>query len=97
MAKFEEGLRYSESHEYIRVDEVTAGEEFGAVESVKAASDLISPVSGTVVEVNEALEDQPELLNEDAFANWIIKVQLSDPSELDALMDVEAYKEHCKE
>ncbi len=126
MAKFEEGLRYSESHEYIRVegeygyigisdyaqhalgnvvyvdmpevdDEVAAGEEFGAVESVKAASDLISPVSGTVVEVNEALEDQPELLNEDAFANWIIKVQLSDPSELDALMDVEAYKEHCKE
>ncbi|MBR6141566.1 MAG: glycine cleavage system protein GcvH [Bacteroidaceae bacterium] len=126
MAKFEEGLRYSESHEYIRVegeygyvgisdyaqhalgnvvyvdmpdvdDEVTAGEEFGAVESVKAASDLISPVSGTVVEVNEALEDKPELLNEDAFGNWIIKVQLSDPSELDALMDVEAYKAHCAE
>ena len=126
MAKFEEGLRYSESHEYIRVegefgyigisdyaqhalgnvvyvdmpdvdDEVTAGEEFGAVESVKAASDLISPVSGTVVEVNEALEDQPELLNEDAFANWIIKVQLSDPSELDNLMDVEAYMAHCEE
>lgn len=126
MAKFEEGLLYSESHEYIRVegeygfigisdyaqhalgnvvyvdmpdvdDEVTAGEEFGAVESVKAASDLISPVSGTVVEVNEALEDQPELLNEDAFGNWIIKVQLSDPSELDALMDVEAYKAHCAE
>ena len=77
-------------------DEVTAGEEFGAVESVKAASDLISPVSGTVVEVNEALEDQPELLNQDAFANWIIKVQLSDPAELDALMDVEAYKAHCE-
>ena len=77
-------------------DEVTAGEEFGAVESVKAASDLISPVSGTVVEVNEALEDEPELLNKDAFANWIIKVQLSDPSELDNLMDVEAYKKHCE-
>ncbi|MBO4482378.1 MAG: glycine cleavage system protein GcvH, partial [Prevotella sp.] len=58
-------------------DEVTAGEEFGAVESVKAASDLFSPVSGTVVEVNEALEDQPELINQDAFENWIIKVQLS--------------------
>ena len=126
MAQFKEGLLYSESHEYIRVeseygfigisdyaqhalgnvvyvdmpevdDEVTAGEEFGAVESVKAASDLISPVSGTVVEVNEALEDQPELLNEDAFGNWIIKVQLSDPSELDNLMDVEAYKAHCAE
>ena len=78
-------------------DEVTAGEEFGAVESVKAASDLISPVSGTVVEVNEALEDTPELLNEDALANWIIKVQLSDPSELESLMDVEAYKAHCDE
>ena len=77
-------------------DEVTAGEEFGAVESVKAASDLIAPVSGTVVEINEALEDEPELLNKDAFANWIIKVQLSDPSELDALMDVEAYKAHCE-
>ena len=76
-------------------DEVTAGEEFGAVESVKAASDLISPVSGTVVEINEALEDTPELLNEDAFANWIIKVQLSDPSELDKLMDAEAYKAIC--
>ena len=77
-------------------DEVTAGEEFGAVESVKAASDLISPVSGTVVEVNEALEDEPELLNKDAFANWIIKVELSDPTELDNLMDVEAYKKHCE-
>lgn len=77
-------------------DEVTAGEEFGAVESVKAASDLIAPVSGTVVEVNEALEDEPELLNQDAFANWIIKVQLSDPAELDNLMDVEAYKAHCE-
>lgn len=77
-------------------DEVTAGEEFGAVESVKAASDLISPVSGTVVEINEALEDEPELLNKDAFGNWIIKVQLSDPSELDNLMDVEAYKAHCE-
>ncbi|MBR0244623.1 MAG: glycine cleavage system protein H, partial [Bacteroidaceae bacterium] len=77
-------------------DEVEAGEEFGAVESVKAASDLYSPVSGTVVEVNEALEDQPELINQDAFENWIIKVQLSDKSELDDLMDVEAYKAHCE-
>ena len=55
-------------------DEVTAGEEFGAVESVKAASDLISPVTGVVMEVNEALEDQPELINSDAYENWIIKV-----------------------
>ena len=76
-------------------DEVEAGEEFGAVESVKAASDLISPVSGTVVEVNEALEDQPELINQDAFGTWIIKVELSDKSELDDLMDAAAYKEFC--
>lgn len=76
-------------------DEVEADEDFGAVESVKAASDLISPVSGTVVEVNEALEDKPELLNEDAFENWIMKVQLSDKSELDALMDAAAYEELC--
>ena len=73
-------------------DEVEAGEDFGAVESVKAASDLISPVSGTVVEVNEALEDAPELINQDAFANWIIKVELSDKSELDNLMDAAAYE-----
>ena len=73
-------------------DEVTAGEDFGAVESVKAASDLMSPVSGTVVEVNDALEDEPGLINKDAFENWIIKVELSDKSELDNLMDAAAYK-----
>ncbi len=125
MAKVVEGLYYSESHEYVRVegefgyigitdyaqnalgnvvyvdmpevdDEVEAGEEFGAVESVKAASDLNSPVSGTVVEVNDALEDTPELVNKDAFGNWIIKVELSDKSELDNLMDAAAYEEFCK-
>jgi glycine cleavage system H protein len=77
-------------------DEVTAGEEFGAVESVKAASDLFSPVSGTVVEINEALEEQPELVNADAFENWIIKVKLSDPSELDNLLDAKAYEAICE-
>ena len=77
-------------------NEVTAGEEFGAVESVKAASDLFSPVSGTVVEVNEALEDQPELINEDAFENWIIKVKLSDPSELESLMSAQEYEGICE-
>lgn len=126
MSKVIEGLYYSESHEYVRVDgdygyigitdyaqhalgnvvyvdmpevddEVSAGEEFGAVESVKAASDLISPVSGTVVEVNDALEDASELINEDAYANWIIKVELSDKSELENLMDAEAYSAFCKE
>ncbi len=78
-------------------DEVTAGEEFGAVESVKAASDLISPVSGVVVEVNEALEDEPERINADAYENWIIKVELSDKSDLEKLMDAKAYQEFCKE
>ncbi|MBR3855908.1 MAG: glycine cleavage system protein GcvH [Bacteroidaceae bacterium] len=73
-------------------DEVEAGSDFGAVESVKAASDLISPVSGTVVEINEALNDQPELVNADPYANWIIKVQLSDASEVEKLMDAAAYK-----
>ena len=126
MSKIIEGLLYSESHEWVKVegniavigvsdfaqkemgdityvdmpevdDEVNAGEEFGALESVKAASDLISPVSGTVVEVNEALEDAPEAINEDAFAAWIIKVEMSDKAELDALMDAAAYKAHIGE
>ena len=77
--------------------EVSAGEEFGAVESVKAASDLYSPVSGEVVEINEALEDEPGLINEDAFANWIMKVKVSDPSEVEALLDAEAYAKICEE
>jgi len=77
-------------------DEVEAGEEFGAVESVKAASDLYSPVTGKVVEVNEALDDQPELINQDAFENWIIKVELSDKTELDNLMDAAAYEKFCE-
>ena len=76
-------------------DDVTAGEEFGAVESVKAASDLIAPVSGAVVESNELLIDNPRLINQDAMANWIIKVELSDPAELDELMDEEAYNAFC--
>lgn len=77
-------------------DDVSAGEEFGAVESVKTASDLISPISGTVVEINENLEEQPELINQDAFENWIIKVQLSDKSELEGLMDDETYMKYCE-
>ena len=78
-------------------DEVTAGEEFGAVESVKAASDLISPVSGEVVEINEELEDSPELVNEDAFSNWIMKVKVNDPAEIEALLDAAAYAKICEE
>lgn len=125
MAKVIEGLYYTESHEYVKVegeygyvgitdyaqhqlgnvvyvdlpevnDEVTAGDDFGAVESVKAASDLVSPVSGVVVEVNEALEDDPALINKDAFENWIIKVKLSDMVELDGLMNASQYEEICK-
>ena len=125
MAKVIEGLKYSESHEWVKVegeialigitdyaqhalgnityvdmpsedDEVSAGEEFGAVESTKIASDLFSPVSGVVTEVNSALEDAPELINEDAYANWIIKVKMSDPSELETLLDPAAYEAICK-
>lgn len=77
-------------------DEFSAEDVFGAVESVKAASDLCMPVSGVVVEINEALEDEPELVNQDAFGNWIIKVKLTDPAELDSLMGAEAYQSICK-
>lgn len=76
-------------------DDVTAGEDFGAIESVKAASDLFAPVSGTVLESNELLLDNPRLINEDPEANWIIKVEMSDPSELESLMSPEAYAAHC--
>lgn len=76
-------------------DEITAGDDFGAIESVKAASDLIAPVSGEVLEVNTALEDNPRLVNEDPMANWIIKVSIQDPSQLDSLMDEERYAAYC--
>lgn len=121
MSKIEEGIYYSESHEFVRVegdeayigitdyaqhelgnvvfvdmpdvdDELVAGEEFGAVESVKAASDLLAPVSGIVTAVNEDLEDKPEQINQDAFASWIIKVKLTNKDELNQLMDMQAYK-----
>lgn len=121
MSKLIEGLKYSETHEWVKVegdiatvgvtdfaqsemgdityvdmpevdDEVSKDEEFGALESVKASSDLVCPVSGTVVENNAALEDAPELINQDPYENWIIKVKMSDPSELDTLMDAAAYK-----
>jgi glycine cleavage system H protein len=78
-------------------EEYDMNDTFGVVESVKAASDILIPVSGTVTEVNEDLEDSPELLNEDAFSNWIAKMDLSDTSELDELMDAAAYKEFCEE
>ena len=116
-----EGLLYSESHEWVKVegdvavigvsdyaqaemgdityvdapdvdDEFSKGEEFGALESVKASSDLYCPVSGVVVEVNDEVVDAPEKVNEDAFGAWIIKVKMSDASELDSLLDAAAYK-----
>lgn len=77
-------------------DEVVAEEEFGAVESVKAASDLISPVSGKVTEVNSKLEDTPSLLNSDPYGNWIIKVEMSDPAQLDNLMNGKDYADYCE-
>lgn len=77
-------------------DEVEAGEDFGAIESVKAASDLFAPVSGSVVEVNEHLIDNPRLVNENPMENWIVKIEMSDPAELESLMDEAAYKAHCE-
>ena len=76
-------------------DEVTAGEAFGDVESVKAVSDLISPVSGRVSAINEELLDAPEKLNEDPYEAWIIKVE--DVEDTEDLMDAEAYEAFCKE
>ncbi len=77
-------------------DELAAGDEFGAIESRKAASDLFSPVSGEVIEVNEELADNPRLINNAPLDAWIIKVKMSDPAELDGLMDESAYAEFCK-
>lgn len=75
--------------------ELSAGDSFAAVESVKAASDVYIPVSGTVVEINEAVVDDPSLLNQDAYENWMVCVTLNDKSELDGLMNAEAYETHC--
>ena len=125
MSKIIEGLLYSESHEWVKVDgnvaiigvsdfaqsemgdityvdmpdvddEFNAGDDFGALESVKTSSELITPVSGKVVARNEALEDQPELINEDAYGAWIIKIEMSDRGELDALLNAAAYAESAK-
>ena len=77
-------------------EELTAGEEFGAVESRKAASDLYSPVSGEVVEINEELVDNPKLINNDPLNAWIVKVKINDFAELDGLMDTAAYTAFCE-
>ena len=122
MSKVVEGLFYTNTHEWVKVeegfafigitdyaqeslgeivfvelpeedDEVTVGGEFSAIESVKAASDIVSPVSGTIVMVNEDLEDNPESINEDPYENWIVKIELEDKSELEALLSATQYKE----
>lgn len=125
MSKIVEGLLYSESHEWVKVDgnvaiigvsdfaqsemgdityvdmpdvddEITAGDEFGALESVKTSSELISPVSGKVIACNDELEDKPELINEDAYRAWIVKIEMSDKAELDTLLSAGAYAEIAK-
>ena len=120
MSKIIEGLLYSESHEWVKIDgnvaiigvsdfaqselgdityvdmpsdgdEIEKGSEFGALESVKTAADLYSPVSGTVVDTNRAVEDDPSLINADPYTNWIIKIEMSDKGECNSLLDAAAY------
>ncbi len=124
MAKFLEGLYYSKTHEWVKVDGdlasvgisdhaqcelgdlvyaealptgrvVRQGEAVGAVESVKMASDIYAPVSGEIVQSNETLGDKPEAINEDAFATVFVVIRMSDPSELEGLMDAKAYEAFC--
>ncbi|MCK5388172.1 MAG: glycine cleavage system protein GcvH [Candidatus Izimaplasma sp.] len=125
MSKIVEGLYYTNTHEWVRVeeefvfigitdyaqaslgeivfvelpeeeDQVEAGEEFSAIESVKAASDVLSPVTGIIVLINDDLEDSPELINEDPYENWIVKVELEDKTELNKLLNAKEYKEICE-
>ena len=125
MSKIVDGLLYSESHEWVKVDgnvaiigvsdfaqsemgdityvdmpdiddEFSAGDEFGALESVNTSSELITPVSGKVIARNDELEDKPELINEDAYRAWIIKIEMSDKSELDSLLSSGAYADIAK-
>ncbi len=77
---------------------VTQGESFGSIESVKAASDLNSPASGTIAAVNDALSDAPEVVNSDPYGKgWVIKVDVGNAGELDSLMDAAAYEAYCNE
>lgn len=122
MSKILENLKYSDSHEWVKVegdyayigitdyaqdslgsivyievgevgDEVVQGEEFGAVESVKAASDLISPLSGEIVEVNKNVLDNPEDVNGDPYGCWLIKIKIQNEVELDKLLNAKEYEE----
>lgn len=123
--KVEQGLFYTEDHDWVKIDgnEVTiglsdyaqdhlgdivyvelpdiddefeTGEAVASIESVKAASDVETPIGGTVVEVNEDLDDAPESINEDPYGSWIVKLNAEDPS-TDGLMDADAYEEFLKE
>ena len=124
MATVPQGLKYTEDHEWVKVegdtatfgvtdyaqgelgdvvflelpsagDEVKQGDTFGSIEAVKTVADLYAPLSGEVVEVNEALENEPETVNKDPYgAGWLVKVKLSDATEVDSLMDAAAYEQH---
>jgi glycine cleavage system H protein len=125
MSKVKEGLYYTNTHEWVRVEDgfgfvgitdyaqetlgeivfielpeedtpIEADEELGAIESVKAASDIISPITGTIVMVNDELEDSPELLNENAFENWIVKIDMEDETELNKLLSAKEYEDICE-
>ena len=125
MSKVLENLKYSKSHEWVRVEgnlavigisdhaqsnlgsivyveandiggQVAQFKPFGVVESVKAASDLLSPVGGKIVDVNQTVLDTPELLNEDCYENWIVTIEMKDPSELDQLLDAKQYEVESK-
>jgi len=122
MSNVMDGLLYSESHEWVKVDGNVAiigvsdfaqaemgdityvdlpdeddcfnrGDEFGALESVKASSELYCPVSGTVIAVNKELENSPELINEDPYSSWIVKIEMSDTSEVNKLLSSSAYSD----
>ncbi len=124
--KIIEGLKYSNDHEWVKVDgnvatigitdyaqhslgdivyvelpeleaKIEKDEAFGTVESVKAASDVYLPVSGTVIKVNEALADEPELLNADAFENWMICIEMDNQEELDELLNAADYEKICND
>ena len=127
MPSYPEDLRYTKTHEWVRVegntaiigitayaveqlgdityvglpmegDDVAKGEAFGSVESVKAQSDVYSPVSGTVAKVNDPLEDNPEYVNEEPYGKgWMVQIELAEPSELDELMDAAAYEKYVAE
>ena len=120
--KIPEGLRYTEEHEWVKLDgnvatvgitdfaqselgdivyleidtldsEINSNDVFGTVEAVKTVSDLFMPVNGKVIEVNSSLEDNPEVVNDDPYGDgWIIKIEVSNPSDIDALMNSEEYK-----